>query len=308
VGETCKFLQLGNTHVKTANIILLTATFLAGGTTPALADQHSQSVPLYQITVVGRTADAINYLHRAGPTKLDFGGTVLLPQARGGARIQSRQGAVDIRAKFENLEAPTRFGREYLTYVLWAVTPDGRPVNLGQLIADNNNRAKIRTATELQTFALIVTAEPYYAVTQPSELVVLENIVRPDTRGAVEPISAKVELLRRSHYTYDVMARDVSQTETHKVSLSEYETLLELYQARNAVQLAKASGAARHALPTLQRAEELLHQAEAAYAQKQRSRSIIVVARSATQTAEDARLIAVRREEGEKVLAEPSAD
>jgi len=257
--------------------------------------QSVESVPIYRVTVVGRTAKAINYRHRSGPTKLGFQGTVLLPDARGEATVESKQGAMLVEAKFERLEPPTRYGREYLTYVLWAITPEGRAVNLGEVVAGHSNKAKLKTASELQAFGLILTAEPYFAVTQPSDVVVMENVIRPDTVGQIEEIDAKYELLRRGHYTFET-ASDAAMA-GKKVSLDEYEALLELYQARNAVQIAKSVGADRYAQASYRKAEQLLQQAEAAHGRRETRKSVVMAARQAAQTAEDARLIALRRQE-----------
>ena len=156
--------------------------------------------------VVARTTKAINYRHLSGATKIDFRGTILLPFAKGEAKVEGRKGAIRIQAQFEKLDSATRFGLEFLTYVLLAVSPEGRADNLGEIQVEGS-KAKPDVTAQLQAFALIVTAEPYFAVTQPSEVVVLENIVRPDTMGSVEEIDAKFDLLQRSQYTY-VQAND----------------------------------------------------------------------------------------------------
>ncbi len=275
--------------------------FLVLGCGLALAQSGGDGVPLYRVTVVGRTAKAVNYLHRGGPTKLDFKGTVLLSEGRGEATMESKQGAVQIDAKFERLEPPTRFGHEYLTYVLWAITPEGRAVNLGEVVGGHSNKARLKTAAELQAFALVLTAEPYFAVTQPSDVVVMENMVRPDTAGRSEEIEAKYELLPRGHYTFD--KERVVAAGGPKVSLDQYEALLELYQARNAVQIARAASADRYAGATLRKAEQLLRQAEDSYAGRTGVKTVVMNARQAAQTAEDARLIAVRRQEEEREAA-----
>src|SRR5580704_18740076 len=163
-----------------------------------------QQVPIYQVTVVERTVKAINYKYRSEPTMIDFRGTVLLPKAKGKALVQSKQGRTDIEVRFENLTEPQRFGVEYLTYVLWALTPDGRPHNIGEVVPGTSDKAKLRVTTDMQAFAMIVTAEPYSAVRQPSNVVVLENVVRPDTVGKIEHVDAKVELLPRGLYSYHV--------------------------------------------------------------------------------------------------------
>src|SRR6266536_1094297 len=139
-------------------------------------------VPLYRITIVGHSTPAINYRYRSGDTPIDFEGTALLPRARGHAKVETKKGFSDIDAHFDALEPASRFGNEYLTYVMWAVTPEGRPLNLGEVLL-NGDDSKLHVTTDLQAFGLIVTAEPYFAVSQPSEIVVLENKVRRDTVG-----------------------------------------------------------------------------------------------------------------------------
>ena len=163
--------------------------------------QPSSGNPLYKITVnvVERTTKAINYRHHSGSTKVDFRGTPLLPEARGEAKVESKQGYIEIEVEFDDLQGATRFGPEYLTYVMWAITPEGRATNLGEVIL-NGTKSKLNVTTELQAFGLIVTAEPYFAVSQPSDVVVMENFVRKDTVGKIEEIDAKYELLQRGQY------------------------------------------------------------------------------------------------------------
>jgi hypothetical protein len=166
--------------------------------------ERTSPVPVFRIEVVSRSTAAVNYLHRQGPTKIDFAGTLLMPGAKGSATVESQRGVINVSAEFKNMATPSSFGSDYLTYVLWAVSPDGRPVNMGELtLSDygNGSRSEIKTTSELQTFGMIVTAEPYYAVTQPSDAVVIENVVRNDTRGVVETINAKYELLPRGVYS-----------------------------------------------------------------------------------------------------------
>jgi hypothetical protein len=175
--------------------------------TPASASDagpKTGTVPIYRVNVVERTIRAVNYQYRSLPTPIDFRGTVLLPKSKGGANVESKQGRTEIDAHFDNLTASTAFGPEYLTYVLWALTPDGRPHNLGEVVANSGDHASLRVTTDLQAFALIVTAEPYSAVRQPSDVVVLENQIRPDTIGINEQVNARYELLPRGQYSYQV--------------------------------------------------------------------------------------------------------
>ena len=266
------------------------------------------SKPLYHVDVVAQTTKAVSYGQGAAPTKIDFAGTVLQPDAKGEAKIHAKKGVVLIDAKFKNLAPPHRFGAQYLTYVLWAITPDGRATNLGELLTDSGDDAKLEATTELQTFALIVTAEPYYAVTQPSDVVLMENVVRPDTAGRVHSVDVKYELLKRGAYTFDVAAAERRDNRSaRRVSQDEYEVIVELYQARNAVQLAKADGADLYAKESFDRAEAQLREAEQVYAADPKGKAVVTLAREATQTAEDARLNAARRQAASNATTAPSS-
>jgi outer membrane protein OmpA-like peptidoglycan-associated protein len=261
---------------------------------------RSGPVPIYKVTVVARTTKAINYRHRSGSTKVDFRGTALLPQAKGVATVNSKQGRIEINAKMEKLSPATQFGPEYLTYVLWAITPEGRPKNLGEVLL-NGDDSKLDVTTDLQTFGLIVTAEPYFAVTQPSDVVVMENFVREDTVGTIEQIDAKYELLQRGQYTLNV-----NPTELRPMPLDR-KTPLELYEARNAVRIARWTGADRYAGDTLQKAEVSLQNAEEELTGKVGKKTVSQNSREAAQTAEDARLITIRRMDDERQAMERAA-
>lgn len=278
--------------------------FLAAGCTAlaslALAQQAAAqpSAPIYHVTVVQRTIKAVNYLYRQGPTPIDFKGTVLMPEGKGSATVESRQGRTDIDASVEHLKPSQSYGREYLTYVLWAITPEGRPHNLGEIVPDHSNNGHIHVTTDLQAFAMIVTAEPYSAVRQPSDVVVLENQLRPDTEGSTETVNAKYELLPRGQYTWNLNSSLTAElANTPKVSMKEYETLTELYQAENAVGIAASAGAAQYAPETFARAQDLLKEAQQMHGSKAESHTVIEIARQASQTAEDARLIAADRKQ-----------
>jgi hypothetical protein len=263
---------------------------------PALSQQE----PIYRVTVERRTVVAVNYGHRTEPTKIDFHGTVLLASAKGEARVESRSGAVEIDSKFDELTPPTRFGPEYLTYVLWAISPDGRPVNLGEVVADGANKAKLKVTTQLQAFGLIVTAEPYFSVTQPSNIVVLENVVRPDTVGKVEQVEARYELLSRHPYPPAPKTVEIQQPPPNgakKLPQDQYEAVLALYQAQNALQIARADGADHYAADTLQKAEQLYTEAQKLQTGKGESKRVVMLAREAAQTAGDARNIALTHKE-----------
>ena len=258
--------------------------------------------PLYtiRVNVVERNAKAINYRHRSGSTTIGFIGTALMPAARGEAKVESKQGYIEIEVEFDDLQSATRFGPEFLTYVMWAITPEGRATNLGEVIL-NGTKSKLNVTTELQSFGLVVTAEPYFAVAQPSDAVVMENVVRKDTVGKIEEIDAKYELLQRGQYTVNVQPADLRPMTLDK------NTPLDLYEARNAVRIAKWAGADIAAAESFQKANKLLEQAESYQARKAGSKPVAMTAREAVQTAEDARLITLKRQEEDRLAAERAA-
>ncbi len=270
-------------------------------TASAQSDQSQQnSNSIYHITMVAKTVTAINYQHRSGSTMVDFTGTPLLPLATGQAKVDSKQGSITIQTNFKKMQPAQMFGKEYLTYVLWAITPEGKASNLGEVQLNGTN-SKLFSTTSLQSFGMIVTAEPYFAVNTPSDVVVLENTVRPDTRGTFQPISANYELLQRGQYTYDM-----SKTGDSITTLSP-KIPIEVYEARNAVQIAMASGAAKYAPDALQKAQASLNQAEGLLKSKSDKKQVIAAARDAVQTAADARQIALKRENDERIAAEQAA-
>ena len=285
--------------VKTLVTLLVALSSLS-----ALAQNEPQktgSVPIYRIIVVARTTKAINYRHRSGGTKVNFQGTSLLPEARGNAEVASKQGAIHIDSEFQGLQSASKFGPEYLTYVLWAISPEGRPVNLGEVLLNNDGKSKLNVTSNLQAFGMIVTAEPYFAVTQPSDVVVMENEVRADTTGQFEEVDAKYELLQRGQYELNV-----NPAELQPITMDS-RTPLELYEARNAVRIAKWTGGEHYASDSLKKAEVNLQTAEDYQARRGNKKSEITAAREAVQTAEDARIITVKKIEEERQASELQA-
>jgi outer membrane protein OmpA-like peptidoglycan-associated protein len=254
----------------------------------------------YQTITVTRTVEAVTYEHRQGATKVDFAGTNLMPMADGWAQVDSKRGNLAITAEFGEMQRPTAFGNEYLTYVLWAISPEGRAVNLGEVLVGSNHRSKIHATTDLQAFALIVTAEPYYAVHQPSNAVVLENTVRADTRGTAEPVNAKYELMERggyipTGYRFDPVVLDAKLP-------------LEFFEARNAVRIAKSEGAAEYAPGSYRHAMELMDTADNEATDRHSSRQeLIATSREVVQTAEDARAVAVKASDEAHLASERQA-
>jgi outer membrane protein OmpA-like peptidoglycan-associated protein len=256
--------------------------------------------PTYRVTVVSRSIQAVNYKHRGGATKLDFAGTDLMPQANGQAKVESKKGYIEIEVEFGNLQGPTTFGNEYLTYVLWAISPEGRAVNLGEILVGDNHRSKVDVTTELQAFALVVTAEPHFAVRQPSNVVVLENIVRDDTKGTTEAMHTKYELLERGGYIPTGYKFDPVVLNT--------KLPLEFFEARNALRIAQSEGAESYAGDTYQHAVGLMNQVDADAIDKHSNRKAMIgVAREAVQTAEDARAITVKKIDQERLDNERQA-
>jgi outer membrane protein OmpA-like peptidoglycan-associated protein len=254
----------------------------------SVAAEPMSSTPTFRVVVVSRTVQAVNYRYRSGSSKLDFSGTDLMPSANGEAKVNSKKGSIEIEAEFSNLQTPKTFGNEYLTYVLWAISPEGRAVNLGEVIVGGDDRSKLRVTTDLQAFALIVTAEPYYAVRQPSNVVVLENVVLKNTKGTSEAVNAKYELTERggyipTGYRFDPVILNARLP-------------LEFFEARNALRIAQSEGAEQYANDSYQRAVQLMNNAdEYATSKHIDTKPLIAVSRDAVQTAEDAREIAVKK-------------
>jgi outer membrane protein OmpA-like peptidoglycan-associated protein len=256
--------------------------------------ETGQPMPIFRVTVVSRTISAINYHHRSGTTQIDFRGTELMPTARGEARVDSQMGSTKIDVHVNHLTPAGQFGPEYLTYVLWAITPEGRAQNLGEL-ALSGDHSSLQATSSLQVFGLIVTAEPYFAVTQPSDVVVMENFVRNDTTGTIEQVEAKYELLQRGQYV-------LNRTAYQPVRINP-KGPLQLAEAENAVEIARLAGADRYAADTFQKATIALQNAEG-FMSNHGGKPVETNAREAAQMAEDARIITYKRIADEQLANE----
>src|SRR6266403_684323 len=283
--------------------ITLAAVMTLGASAQAQTQAPADSgnpTPTFRITVVSRTTRAVSYRHRSGATKINFQGTDLMPGATGEAKVESKRGALEIEVEFSGLDRPTSFGNEYLTYVLWAISPEGRPVNIGEVLLGDNHRSKLDVTTDLQAFALIVTAEPYCAVRRPSNLVVLENEIRSDTVGATEVVDAKCELIDRggyipTGYKFDPVILNAKLP-------------LEFFEARNALRIAQSAGAERYAAESYGKAVRQMNEADALAIGKHEDRKVLIsLSRETVQTAEDAREIAVKHIDEERTEAERRA-
>jgi outer membrane protein OmpA-like peptidoglycan-associated protein len=288
------------TKLLLALAIPLSLSALAQTNSQPLVIEPMEHTPTFRVTVVSRSVRAVNYKHRGGATKVDFAGTDLMPQANGQAKVESKKGYIEIEVEFGNLEKPTTFGNEYLTYILWAISPEGRAVNLGEILVGDNHRSKVDVTTDLQAFALVVTAEPYYAVRQPSNVVVIENVIRADTKGTFETVDAKYELMERGGYIPTGYRFDPVVLNTRLP--------LEFFEARNALRIARSEGAESYANDTYQHAVRLMDQVDQDATDKHSNRKAMIgVAREAVQTAEDARAITVKKIDEERLENERQA-
>jgi outer membrane protein OmpA-like peptidoglycan-associated protein len=280
-------------------VMALGATALAQAPAQAPADSNNPT-PTYRINVVSRTTRAVSYRHRSGATKINFQGTDLMPAAAGEAKVESKRGALEIEVEFSGLDRPTSFGNEYLTYVLWAISPEGRPVNIGEVLVGDNHRSKLDVTTDLQAFALVVTAEPYYAVRRPSNVVVLENAIRSDTVGSPEAVDAKYELIDRggyipTGYKFDPVILNAKLP-------------LEFFEARNALRIAQSAGAEKYATSSYAKAAGQMNEADGLATGKHgNKKSLIALSRETVQTSEDAREIAVKHIDEERAESERAA-
>jgi outer membrane protein OmpA-like peptidoglycan-associated protein len=248
--------------------------------------------------VLTKSVRAIGYQVGAGQTKVDIKGTPLMPQASGKAEVQARPGYTDVEAEFKQLGNATKFGSEFLTYVLWAVSPEGRAANLGEVLLDKEGSGKLKVSTPLQTFSLVVTAEPYFAVRMPSELVVMENEIRKDTKGKLFTIE-KYSLLKKARY--QKLDNPLSLT------LDLKSQPLDLYEARNAVAIAKSNAAETYAPEIYKKAEASLQMAENALKSRADRKQVVSQSRQAVQFSQDALTLALEREEAERLAMEKKA-
>ena len=265
--------------------------------------QLNKGEPLYKIEVVARDIPAVNYFHRSGSTKIGFEGTQLLPTAHGWAEVRAEGGRTRIELHLAGLSPANGFGPEYMTYVVWGITPEGRPVNLGEVLpTGSKDRSEMTVTTNLQTFGLIVTAEPYFAVTMPSDLVVAQNMVEKSTEGVIEQVNAHYTLLPRGAYAQTAGRHSV----LHPVTRDD-QSPLELYEAVNAVNIADAGGASRYAADTMATARTSLQNAQDMDKHNGDRKQVITYAREAVQAAEDARIITIRKIKEEDEAAQRKA-
>jgi len=287
--------------------LLAAALPLAAQVTPPAADPAQTSTttqnqqikvepmdqtPTYRVTVVERTTQAVDYRDRGGTTRVEIRGTDLMPQITGDAKVSGHTGRLALDVSVKHMRPARALGLPYLTYVLWAVTPEGRPTNIGEIIPKDDGDADLQVSTSLTSFGLIVTAEPYFAVTRPSTAVVAENIIPDNVKGFVRTMNAKFDLMDRGQYTENINPATLPAFGENLNSVP-----LQLLQARDAIAIARATGADQYAPDTLAKAVEMLNRAEDYYRRNQGRTPIGTASRAATQAAEDARLMTINKKE-----------
>jgi outer membrane protein OmpA-like peptidoglycan-associated protein len=270
-------------------------TVAPGARSGEVITEGPNGIFMYHVKVVQRDLDAVNYFHRSGATEVSFVGTNLLPNAKGEARVQSERGGIHIHAEFRGLTPANGFGPEYLTYVLWAISADGRPQNLGEVLPAGTKN-NIDVTTSFQSFGMIVTAEPYYAVSQPSDVIVLQNVFSDKTSGVLEHVNVHYSLLPRGLYADTGGSKSI----LHPITRNEHSPL-ELFEAHNAARIAELAGADKYASDIMAEVQTDLANADAMDGNKHRDEKMeITSARQAVQRAEDARITALRKEDAER--------
>ena len=266
--------------------------------TVSFAYAQTQQPEVPAADVIKKSIKAVGYPIGGGATKVVFVGTSFAPQAQGEAKVEAKKGPTSIEVKLSGMPQPTSIGAEFLTYVLWAITPDGRTNNMGEVLVDKTGEGRLNASTQLQTFALIITAEPYYAVRLPSEVVVLENDTKKNTKGKIYPDN-DYQLMVRSQYAK--MGNPLALTPNLKT------TPLEVYEARNAVDIARSQKADAYAPEVFGKAVSSLQMLENQVSSKAEKKQIITTARQTIQFAEDSRALSAQRQNAERIQKEQDA-
>jgi outer membrane protein OmpA-like peptidoglycan-associated protein len=260
--------------------------------------QTSQDVPASSL--ISKSTTAIGFTVGGGSTKVDLKGSELMPLANGEAKVQAKAkaGLTNIDVTVQGLTPPSKLGAEYLTFVLWTVTPEGHTGNAGEILINKDGVGKLSATTPAQTFSMIVTAEPYFAVRVPSEMVILETETRKNTKGKLFSVS-EYKLMKRDQYAK--LGNPLAMTpDVERVPL-------EMYEARNAVDIAKSRGADKYAPEIFSKAQGSLVLAEDALARNADKKQIISTARQTVQFSEDSRALAAQRQEEERIATEREA-
>jgi outer membrane protein OmpA-like peptidoglycan-associated protein len=270
-------------------------TIAPGAKSAEVIAQGKDGVFIYHVNVVQRQLDAVNYLNRSGATHVGFTGTNLMPGAKGDAKVNAVTGKTNIDVHFEGLTQANGFGPEYLTYVLWAISADGRPQNLGELEL-SGGKASLQVTTGFQAFGMIVTAEPYFAVSQPSDVIVLQNVFNDNTQGVLQQVNVHYQLLPKGLYANTAGAH----TESHPITDREH-TPLALFEAYNAQRIAESVGADKYSPDIMKEVATDIQNAQDIQSSKHRDVKMeFTYARSAVQRSEDARIVTLRKQAEER--------
>ena len=257
---------------------------------------------IFHVKTVERQLDAVNYFNRSGSTHVGFAGTDLMGAAKGDAKVNAVTGKTNIDVHFEGLTPANGFGPEYLTYVLWAISSDGRPQNLGELEL-SGGKASLNVTTGFQSFGMIVTAEPYFAVSQPSDVVVLKNVFSDKTQGVLQQVNIHYQLLPKGLYANT----DGAHSQSHPITDREH-TPLALFEAYNAQRIAEATGADKYSPDIMKEVATDLVNAQGEQDNKHRDIKMeFTYAREAVQRSEDARITTLRKQADERSQQERDA-
>jgi outer membrane protein OmpA-like peptidoglycan-associated protein len=272
------------------------ALFLLFTAVGIVAQSQTQGIPAASLTT--GSSRAVSYIVGGGSVTIDMVGSNLASSASGElkVKIESKAGRTSLELKAKDLNPPSTFGAEFLTYVVWVVTPDGRTGNTGELLINKNGDGTLTATTPAQTFSVIVTAEPYFAVRIPSELVVLNSEPRDKTKRTV-PID-DYKLMRRA--VYQKMGNPLALTLDPNIPLI-------VYEARNAVEIAKERGSAQWAPQIFSKATGGLQMTEQQLASKGNKKVLISTATMTVQSAEDARALTVQKLEAKRIADEKAA-
>jgi outer membrane protein OmpA-like peptidoglycan-associated protein len=270
-------------------------TVAPGAKSADVVTQGPNGIYIYHVNVVQRSLDAVNYLNRSGSTHIAFDGTNLMPNAHGEGKVDALTGKTNISVNFKGLTPANGFGPEYLTYVLWAISADGRPQNLGELEL-SGDKASLNATTSFQSFGMIVTAEPYFAVSQPSDVIVLQNVFNDKTQGVLQQVNVHYQLLPRGLYADTAGAK----SEPHPITDRQH-TPLALFEAYNAQRIAEAAGADKYAPDIMHEVTQDIQNAQGQQDNPHRDVKLeFTFAREAVQRAEDARITTLRKQAEER--------
>jgi hypothetical protein len=277
-------------------VVLASATVMSNDrATTATAERVAQ---LRVVELNQPDGQILSYRHLAGSTEVLMRGTELAPEARVKLKIGSRPGFVELdinRGAISGLAPAHRLGKDFLTYVLWAVSVDGKASNLGEITFEGDHAVSVNVTTPYQTFWLMVTAEPNYAVVDPSSQIVMYS-VRQTPAGEDRALPIRGDLFFFTHYSaYESTPGDTPANVPNQ-----------LLQARKAVELASKSGVLaadrsgsanlkeeEYTREALSQANNFLARAEDAYKKDPRNQEVVQFARTAAQSAEDARALAM---------------